>query len=170
MKMVLVFDTEDWDGTRNSMKLAQRFFKIHQASFESDSGRVLLAKIPMIKLVRQVARDVQSNKLNSGLRECKNYVEDRWLDWQSWSDCPHFQTGYTVCASGGKAPPTPTKEVSMLDLPPTTPFDRTADNLTAIVLAITTHQTIETEKDTVDPEMVETALTLFSMTQTPAEA
>ena len=58
----------------------------------------------------------------------------------------------------------------MLDLPATTPFDRTADNLTAIVLAITTHQTIETEKDTVDPEMVETALTLFSMTQTPAEA
>jgi len=58
----------------------------------------------------------------------------------------------------------------MLDLPATTPFDRTADSLTAIVLAITTHQTIETEKDTVDPEMVETALTLFSMTQTPAEA
>ena len=58
----------------------------------------------------------------------------------------------------------------MLDLPPTTPFDRTADNLTAIVLAITTHQTIETEKETVEPEMIETALTLFSMTQTPAEA
>ena len=58
----------------------------------------------------------------------------------------------------------------MLDLPATTPFDRTADSLTAIVLAITTHQTIEAEKDTVDPEMVETALTLFSMTQVPAEA
>ena len=83
MKMVLVFDTEDWDGTRNSLRLAQRFFKIHQASFATDSGRVSFTKIPLIKLVRQVARDVEDNKLNSGLRQCKNYVEDRWIDWQS---------------------------------------------------------------------------------------
>jgi hypothetical protein len=84
MKMVLVFDTEDWDGSRNSLRLAQQFFKIHRVPLASgDSGRVSFTKIPMIKLVRQVARDVEDNKLNSGLRQCKNYVEDRWIDWQS---------------------------------------------------------------------------------------
>ena len=44
-----------------------------------------------------------------------------------------------------------------------TPFDETADNLSAMVLAITTHQTIESEKDTAAPEHVEVALLLYSI-------
>ena len=51
-----------------------------------------------------------------------------------------------------------------------TPFDETADNLSAIILAVTTHETIESEKDTAAPEHVEVALLLYSMTQVPAEA
>ncbi len=51
-----------------------------------------------------------------------------------------------------------------------TPFDETADNLCAMVLAITTHQTLESEKDTVAPEQAEVALLLYSLSQVPAEA
>ena len=51
-----------------------------------------------------------------------------------------------------------------------TPFDETADNLSAMGLAITTHQTIESEKDTAAPEQVEVALLLYSLSQVPAEA
>ena len=51
-----------------------------------------------------------------------------------------------------------------------TPFDETADNLSAMVLAITTHQTIQSEKDTATPEQVEVALLLYSLSQVPAEA
>jgi len=51
-----------------------------------------------------------------------------------------------------------------------TPFDETADNLSAMVFAITTHQTIQSEKETAAPEQIEVALLLYTLTQTPAEA
>jgi len=51
-----------------------------------------------------------------------------------------------------------------------TPFDETADNLSAMVLAITTHQTIQSEKETAAPEQIEVALLLYTLSQTPAEA
>jgi hypothetical protein len=82
MKMVLVFDTEDWAATRNSLKLAHQFFKAHNMIYEG-SGRISFTKIPMIKMVRQVAREVESKKLDSSLRGCKQYVESRWIDWDN---------------------------------------------------------------------------------------
>ena len=82
MKMVLVFDTEDWDSTRNSMKLAQRFFQMHHYAYEG-SGKIAFTKIPLIKLVRQVARDIESRKLDSSLRGCKQYVESHWVHWDN---------------------------------------------------------------------------------------
>lgn len=82
MKMVLVFDTEDWVGTRNSLKLAQRFFEMHRHTYEG-SDKLTFTKIPLIKLVRQVAKDVEAMRLNSSLRETKKYVEIHWTDWDN---------------------------------------------------------------------------------------
>jgi hypothetical protein len=81
VKMVLVFDTEDWTGSRNSLKLAMQFFKAHHASHSMGDGHLTFTKIPMIKAVRQIAKAVENGKLTSGLRECKKYTEDHWIDW-----------------------------------------------------------------------------------------
>jgi len=81
VKMVLVFDTEDWAGSRNSLKLAMQFFKAHHASHSAGDGHVTFTKIPMIKAIRQVARDVEKGKLTSGLRDCKQYAEANWNGW-----------------------------------------------------------------------------------------
>lgn len=81
MKMVLVFDTEDWKGSRNSLKLAMQFFKAHHASHSMGDGHLTFTKIPMIKAIRQAARAVENGKLSSSLRDCKKYTEDNWLDW-----------------------------------------------------------------------------------------
>ena len=82
MKMVLVFDTEDWVGTRNSLKLAQRFFQMHHHTHEG-GGRLTFTKIPLIKLVRQVAIDVKAGRLDGSLRETKQYVESHWVGWDT---------------------------------------------------------------------------------------
>ena len=81
MKMVLVFDTEDWTGSRNSLKLAMQFFKAHHASHSMGDGHLTFTKIPMIKTIRQVAKAVESGKLSSSLRDCKRYTETNWNDW-----------------------------------------------------------------------------------------
>ena len=81
MKMVLVFDTEDWKGSRNSLKLAMQFFKAHHASHSMGDGHLTFTKIPMIKAIREVAKAVENGKLNSSLRDCKKYTEDHWIDW-----------------------------------------------------------------------------------------
>ena len=82
MKMVLVFDTENWEATRNSLKLAHQFFKAHHQTYEG-SGRISFTKIPLIKLVLQVAKDVEAARLNSSLRDTKKYVETHWTDWDN---------------------------------------------------------------------------------------
>ncbi len=79
--MVLVFDTEDWVGTRNSLKLAMQFFKAHHVSHSACEGDLTFSKIPMIKAIRQTAKAVESGKLTSSLRDCKKYTEDHWIDW-----------------------------------------------------------------------------------------
>ena len=80
MKMVLVFDTEDWVGTRNSLKLAQRFFQMHH-QVGKGGAKIAFTKIPMIKAIRQAAKAVEGGKLTSSLRDCKKYTEDHWIDW-----------------------------------------------------------------------------------------
>ena len=82
MKMVLVFDTEDWASARNSMRLAQRFFQMHHYTYEG-GDKITFTKIPLIKLVRQVAKDVEAVRLNSSLRDTKKYVETHWTDWDN---------------------------------------------------------------------------------------
>ena len=81
MKMVLVFDTEDWKGSRNSLKLAMQFFKAHHAQHSMGDGHLTFTKIPMIKAIREVAKAVENGKLSSSLRDCKRYTEDHWVDW-----------------------------------------------------------------------------------------
>jgi len=80
VKMVLVFDTEDWTGSRNSLKLAMQFFKAHHETYSSTQP-ITFTKIPMIKAIRSVAKAVENGKLTSGLRDCKKYTEDHWIDW-----------------------------------------------------------------------------------------
>ena len=71
--------------------------------------------------------------------------------------------------AGGRPSPTPTKEATMFETA-RTPFDETAENLTSMILAITTYQTLESEQGEATPEMIDAALLLFSMSQVPAEA
>jgi len=78
--MVLVFDTEDWIGSRNSLKLAMQFFALHGTFGPADTN-ISFTKIPMIKAIREVAKAVESGKMNSSLRDCKKYTEDHWIDW-----------------------------------------------------------------------------------------
>jgi hypothetical protein len=79
--MVLVFDTEDWIGSRNSLKLAMQFFKAHHETCGPADAIISFTKIPMIKAIREVANAVENGKLNSSLRDCKKYTEDHWIDW-----------------------------------------------------------------------------------------
>jgi len=76
-KFTLVLDTDDPQGLRDALEIAQLLNKNHN-NLSYSSNSIEIGKISLIKLVRQVAKDVEEGKITSSLRDSKHFVADRW--------------------------------------------------------------------------------------------
>ena len=76
-KFTLVLDTDDPQGLRDALEIAQLLNKNHN-NISYSSNSIEIGKISLIKLVRQVARDVEEGKITSSLWDSKHFVDDRW--------------------------------------------------------------------------------------------
>ena len=76
-KFTIVLDTDDPKGLRDALEIASLLNKNHGLSSPSGS-RAEIGKIPLIKLVREVAKKVEEGKMDSSLRDCKRFVDRKW--------------------------------------------------------------------------------------------
>jgi hypothetical protein len=74
-KFTIVLDTDDPQGLRDALEIAVLLNRNHGGSGAQTAE---FTKIPLIKLVRTVAREVENNKMDSSLRSCKTFVDQRW--------------------------------------------------------------------------------------------
>jgi hypothetical protein len=77
-KFTLVLDTDDPQGLRDALEIAHLLNKNHN-NISYGSNSIEIGKISLIKLVRQVAKDVEEGKITSSLRDSKHFVDDRWV-------------------------------------------------------------------------------------------
>ena len=77
-KFTIVLDTDDPQGLRDALEIALLLNKNHGTGYESSITKAKIGKISMIKLVRDVAKLVESGKQDSSLRDSKGFVDERW--------------------------------------------------------------------------------------------
>jgi hypothetical protein len=77
-KFTIVLDTDDREGLRDALEIATILNRNHRTGYESGITKAKIGKIPLIKLVREVARMVEDGKLDASLRDCKRFVDGRW--------------------------------------------------------------------------------------------
>ena len=77
-KFTIVLDTDDPQGLRDALEIATILNKNHRTGYESGTTKAKIGKISLIKLVREVARMVEDGKMESSLRNCKQFVDGRW--------------------------------------------------------------------------------------------
>jgi len=77
-KFTIVLDTDDPQGLRDALEIATLLNKNHHTGWECGSTKVKIGKIALIKLVRDVAKLVESGEMDSSLRDSKGFVDERW--------------------------------------------------------------------------------------------
>ena len=77
-KFTLVLDTDDPQGLRDALEIARLLNKNHHTGLGQSLPKAKISKISLIKLVRQVAKDVEDGKMTSSLRDSKHFVDNRW--------------------------------------------------------------------------------------------
>ena len=77
-KFTIVLDTDDPQGLRDALDIALLLNKNHGTGYESSITKAKIGKISMIKLVRDVAKLVESGKMDSSLRDSKGFVDEKW--------------------------------------------------------------------------------------------
>ena len=77
-RFTIVLDTDDPQGLRDALEIATILNKNHRTGYESGITKAKIGKISLIKLVREVARMVEDGKMESSLRNCKQFVDGRW--------------------------------------------------------------------------------------------
>ena len=78
MKMTIILDTDDPQGLRDALEIATILNRNHNTGYESSITKAKIGKIAMIKLVREVAREVEEGKMTSCLRDSKRFVDGKW--------------------------------------------------------------------------------------------
>ena len=76
-KFTIVLDTDDPKGLRDALEIASLLNKNHGLS-SSGGSRAEIGKIPLIKMIREVAKKVEEGKMDSSLRDCKRFVDGKW--------------------------------------------------------------------------------------------
>jgi hypothetical protein len=76
-KFTIVLDTDDPQGLRDALQIALLLNKNH-GNRHPLGTKVELTKIPLIKLVREIAKLVEAGKMDSSLRSSKQFVDNRW--------------------------------------------------------------------------------------------
>ena len=79
-KFTIVLDTDDPQGLRDALQIAILLNKNH-GNLHPWGTKVEFTKIPLIKLVREIAKNVEEGKMDSSLRSSKQFVDNRWDHW-----------------------------------------------------------------------------------------
>ena len=77
-KFTIILDTDDPQGLRDALEIATILNRNHNTGYESSMPKAKIGKIAMIKLVREVAREVEEGKMTSCLRDSKGFVDGKW--------------------------------------------------------------------------------------------
>ena len=77
-KFTIVLDTDDPQGLRDALEIATILNRNHGTLDRGYNVKAKIGKIALIKLVRDVAKNVEEAKLSSSLRDCKRFVDARW--------------------------------------------------------------------------------------------
>ena len=77
-KFTIVLDTDDPQGLRDALEIATILNKNHGMFSSNPAVKAKIGKIALIKLVRDVARLVESGKMDSSLRDSKHFVDPKW--------------------------------------------------------------------------------------------
>ena len=78
-RFTIVLDTDDPQGLRDALAVATILNKNHNTLADfNPSVKVKIGKIALIKMVREVAKDVEEGKMDSSLRACKQFVDGKW--------------------------------------------------------------------------------------------
>ena len=77
-RFTIVLDTDDPQGLRDALEIATILNKNHGTLSADSPGKAKIGKIALIKMVRDVAKNVEEAKLSSSLRDCKQFVDARW--------------------------------------------------------------------------------------------
>ena len=78
-RFTIVLDTDDPQGLRDALAVATILNKNHNTLADfNPSVKVKIGKIALIKMVREVAKDVEEGKMTSCLRDSKRFVDGKW--------------------------------------------------------------------------------------------
>ena len=76
-KFTIVLDTDDPQGLRDALEVARLLNKNRQ-TMPGIYIKAEIGKIELIKLVREAAKKVEEGKMDSSLRDTKNFVDGKW--------------------------------------------------------------------------------------------
>jgi len=77
-RFTIVLDTDDPQGLRDALEIATILNRNHGTLAANPAAKAKIGKIALIKMVRDVAKNVEEAKLSSSLRDCKLFVDARW--------------------------------------------------------------------------------------------
>ena len=77
-RFTIVLDTDDPQGLRDALEIATILNRNHGTLSSNPGAKVKIGKIALIKMVREVAKDVEEGKLSSSLRDSKRFVDGKW--------------------------------------------------------------------------------------------
>ena len=78
-RFTIVLDTDDPQGLRDALEIATILNRNHGTFSDlNPSVKVKIGKIALIKMVREVAKDVEEGKMTSCLRDSKRFVDGKW--------------------------------------------------------------------------------------------
>ena len=77
-RFTIVLDTDDPQGLRDALEVATILNRNHRSLSADSPGKAKIGKIPLIKMIREVAKKVEDGKMDSSLRDCKRFVDGKW--------------------------------------------------------------------------------------------
>ena len=77
-KFTIVLDTDDPQGLRDALEIATILNKNHGTLSSTPGAKAKIGKIALIKMVREVAKNVEEGKMTSCLRDSKGFVDGKW--------------------------------------------------------------------------------------------
>jgi len=77
-KFTIVLDTDDPQGLRDALEIATLLNKNHRTLSSNPGTKARIGKIALIKMIREVAKSVESGSMDSSLRDSKRFIDRRW--------------------------------------------------------------------------------------------
>ena len=77
-RFTIVLDTDDPQGLRDALEIATILNRNHGTLVGDYNTKAKIGKIALIKMVREVAKNVEEGKMTSSLRDSKRFVDGKW--------------------------------------------------------------------------------------------